>query len=285
MKNLFKVLMVLILMSIPIAGVAYGQNFKDSVITVMSYNIRTFGIEDNSRDLWTNRQDLFIQHIREHDPDIIGMQEVTDLQAIFIKEELSDYDYVLQNRDWIPFFTESSPVFYKKDMFTLLDSGTFWLSETPEKMSISWNSACYRICTFAVLKHNDSGKEFVHFNTHLDHKSALARENGLALIMERMSLQNHPSILTGDFNFNETDELYGLVTAKLDDTKYIAPDTMSSGSFHGFGKINIINGSPIDFIMVSKGDFVPISYKVLIEDYDGHYTSDHYAVKSVIKLK
>ncbi len=285
MKKILKVIMVIILLGISVLGVACAQGFKDTTLVVMSYNIRTFTLDEKPENAWRNRDQLFIQHINDNDPDIIGMQEVSEFQADFIIENLADYDYVLQYRDPIPGFTEASPVFYKKDKFTLLDSGTFWLSDTPEVMSNTWGGACYRICTFVVLKHNASGKVFAHFNTHLDHKSKLARENGLTLIMERMALCSHPSILTGDFNFNEENELYDFVTTRLDDTKYISPDTMSSGSFHNFGKIDITNGSPIDFIMVSKDDFVPVSYKVLIEDYEGRFTSDHYAVKSVIKIK
>ncbi len=285
MKNLLKILMSLILISIPVLGVATTQNFTDATITVMSYNIRLVTVEDNPENNWNNRIELFLQNIREQDPDIIGMQEVTEIQALQLDRQLTEYDSVRQNRDPIPFVSEASPVYFKKDVFTLLDSGTFWLSKTPEQMSISWNSACYRICTYVVLKHNASGKIFTHFNTHLDHRSEKARKNGLDLIISRMKEHNQPAVLTGDFNFNENDPLYKTITQELDDTKYISPDTMSAGSFHGFGRIDITNGSPIDFIMVTPNSFIPHTYKVLVEDYNGRFTSDHYAVLAVLTIR
>jgi endonuclease/exonuclease/phosphatase family metal-dependent hydrolase len=252
-------------------------------ITVMSYNIRCFNFDNVPVDLWARRQAPLIKHIKSHNPDIIGMQEVTTVQGPYLDENLPEYAKVSQNRDmWL--LSESNPIYYKKSKFTLIDSGTFWLSETPEKMSVSWNSSCYRICTYAVLRHNQSGKIITHFNTHLDHKSALARENGLDVILERIQAQQTPAILTGDFNLEENTPLYLTAKEALDDTKHIATETMDIGSYHGYGAHDVTARAPIDFIFVTKGDFTALSYKVLAEQIDGVYTSDHYAIKSVLKL-
>lgn len=282
-SNILKGIIVVMILGVLGAGIGYGLKVEQAEIVVMSYNIRCINFDNNPIDVWGRRQEPLIAHIKMHNPDIIGMQEVTPLQAKYLDEHLADYDFVRQNRDtWI--FSESNPIYFKKDKFTLIDSGTFWLSETPETMSLSWRSSCFRICTYAVLKDNKSGKVFTHFNTHLDHQSALARENGSSLILERIQAQENPAILTGDFNLKESTAVYRMVADSLEDTKYIAKDTMSSGSFHNYGKTEVKGGEPIDYIFVTKGDFDVLSYAVLAEQVDGIYTSDHYAVKSVVIL-
>ena len=81
---------------------------------------------------------------------------------------------------------ESSPIFYRKDRFTVLDSGTFWLSETPEVIGgKSWDAAITRIALgdSARLAVN---QEFLHLNTHFDHRGEVARTNSAALIVARL---------------------------------------------------------------------------------------------------
>lgn len=47
---------------------------------------------------------------------------------------------------------EGCPIFYQTDLYTLIDKGSFWLSETPEVMSKDWGAAHYRICSYVILK-------------------------------------------------------------------------------------------------------------------------------------
>ena len=78
-------------------------------------------------------------------------------------------------------------MFYRKDRFDAVKSGTFWLSETPDAPgSKSWNAVCPRICTWVQLADKATGRTFCFANAHTDHKSELARTDGMKLIMKRM---------------------------------------------------------------------------------------------------
>ena len=97
---------------------------------------------------------------------------------------LQGYDSVITFRDEST-FSEGCPVFYRTDLYDLIDKGSFWLSETPEKMSKDWDSACYRICSYVILKEKQTGLEFVVFNTHLDHVSEEAIRQAFAEYRKR----------------------------------------------------------------------------------------------------
>jgi hypothetical protein len=70
---------------------------------------------------------------------------------------------------------EFSAIFYDTNRLQVLNSGTFWLSETPEKPSKGWDAAYNRVCTYAVFKDKKSQKEFIALNLHFDHIGNVAR--------------------------------------------------------------------------------------------------------------
>lgn len=295
MKRFFSTIVVLLLIAILAATLtatlaACGGKDGDSdpivlQLTVMSYNIRTSSAGTSEQDLWDNRKAAMVAHIIANDPDIIGMQEVfAPIQDAYLEEHLSDYAAVGVSRDFGELMPlgEKNSIFYKKDKFELLDSGTFWLSDTPDTISQGWDGACNRICTYVLLKDNATGKTFMHFNTHFDHRGEEARTKGSSLVAERVKNCGYPALLTGDFNFDETDDLYTSITQVLDDAKYLAADTTSYGTFHAYSSADLSSKSPIDFCMLTPNTFSVQSYQVLFGKYNDVFTSDHFAIK--IKL-
>lgn len=175
----------------------------------MKFKVMTFNIkcddtiaELEQQQLWTNRKENLVNEILTLSPDLIGMQEVMTHQQKYIAEKLNnEYGTIYQNRDDSAQNGEGSPIYFKKSMFELIDSKTFWLSETPDvPASSSWNSRWPRICTFALLKDKKTNQQFCFFNTHLDHKSDEARTNGVKLIISKINEIGLPAVLTGDFN-------------------------------------------------------------------------------------
>lgn len=258
-------------------------------LTVMTYNIRTIALSTtpDSPDYWETRKEALVSHILQNEPDIMGTQEVmAGIQDTYLTENLPAYSAVGIARDGanVILMSEKNMIFYKTDKFELLDSGTFWLSETPNKTSLGWDGDCRRICTYALLKDKKTGKIIQFFNTHFDHKGSEARQKGSAMVVDAVSKSEYPAILTGDFNFDETNVNYESMTLVLDDTKYLADTTMSYGSFHGYKGADLTDKSPIDFCMVTPNDFKVQSYEVLHGKHFGAYTSDHYAVKVRLSL-
>ena len=115
---------------------------------VLSYNVLCYGCENHS---WFDRKNDVVAIVRERKPDIFGLQEAHwDWMQVFINC-FPEYNYVGVGRDDGKKEGEFSPVFYRKDKFDLLDSGHFWISETPDKPSFGWDARCIRIASYAKL--------------------------------------------------------------------------------------------------------------------------------------
>lgn len=256
----------------------------EDAIKVMSYNIRCHAVNDFGHKNWFYRANLVVDTIEKAQPGIIGFQEVNSWQYDYLCESMPVYDSIITYRDDVPVYSEGCPVFYRTDLYTLVDKGSFWLSETPDVMSKDWGAGCYRICSYAILKDNTSEKEFVVFNTHLDHISDEARINGIQVVLDKIKeFGSIPAVLMGDLNAEESSETYRSATEDFYDVKYQTENTMTSCTYHDWG--TALDRNCIDYIMISKGDFDVSSYKVITDTYNGVYTSDHFPLTATLTLK
>ena len=256
---------------------------KKGEIRAMSCNIRTKTPSDLLKKSWYYRAPLITKNIKNEKPTVIGFQEVTVSQYAYLVLSLPQYDSVIRYRDDSP-IKEGTPIFFRKDLYELKDKGSFWLSDTPEEMSKDWGAACYRICSYAILTDKATGKDFVVFNTHLDHVSDKARINGIEVVLDKIEeFGSMPAILMGDFNAEEDTKTYKSATENFDDVKYKTKDTMKSCTYQNYGKD--LDSDCIDYIMVSKNAFNINSYKVVPTTYDGVYPSDHFQLVSSMELK
>ena len=183
------------------ATVAFTACGSAPTLNVMTFNMRYDNPEDGENN-WRFRRERAAEVIVSHDIDVFGTQELLVNQLNDLKELLPGYAAVGVGREDGAEAGEFSAVFFKRDRFTPLESGTFWLSETPEVAgSRGWDGACERVATWVVLR-DKSGREFLFINTHLDHVGQVARDEGVSLLMKRIgSLRGErPVILTGDFN-------------------------------------------------------------------------------------
>lgn len=252
------------------------ESREDGALRVMSFNIRCFTPLDLGEKNWFYRANYVAQCIEEQAPDVIGFQEVTSTQYKYLCETMIGYDSVITYRDKA-INSEGCPVFYRTDRYELIDKNSFWLSETPEEMSKDWGAACYRICSYVVLKDKATEKEFALFNAHLDHVSDEARINGIQVVLDKIrEFGSVPAILMGDLNAEEYTETYQSAIKSFDDAKYQTEDTMTSCTFQSWGEK--LNNDCIDYIMISPGDFNVDAYRVVRDTYDGVYASDHFAL-------
>lgn len=256
---------------------SYDIKADPSEIKVMSCNVRCLNPLDFGKKNWFYRADLLLETINNAAPGIIGFQEVTKWQYKYLCNSLTNYDSVITYRDKTP-NSEGCPVFYNSDVYSLIDKGTFWLSETPDEMSKDWGAACYRVCSYTILKTKETGKEFVVFNTHLDHVSEEARINGINLVLEKIKeFDSRPAVLMGDLNARPGTTTYNAAIEVFDDAALMTDDTMSdSCTYQNFGKE--LDRERIDYFMISKDTFNVNYYKVVKDVYDGIYTSDHFQI-------
>ena len=242
---------------------------------VGSYNIRYKNRNDSiNGNVWTKRCQVICDQINFMNPLIFGTQEVLYGQLQDLLANLDGYSYIGIGRDDGAQAGEHEAIFYKKDKLKLLDSGNFWLSETPEKPGLGWDAACIRICTWGKFQVNAKKKKdrttFYFFNLHMDHVGIVARREAAKLVVERIReiAQGAPVILTGDFNVDQTNEIYNIFTDSglLKDSYEVARIRFAeNGTFNAF-KTEYFTTSRIDHVFVSPSTNVE-AYGVLTNSY------------------
>lgn len=284
MKKLFYFLAAVLLLT--------SCNSKPIDLNVMSFNIRYDNPED-SLDNWQYRKDIAAQTIKNQNADIVGAQEVLVNQLNDLKSRLPEYNAIGVGRIDGVDKGEYSAILYKKDRFNEIESGNFWLSETPEVVgSLGWDGACERIATWAVLEDTSSKKQFFFINTHLDHVGKVARQEGVTLLLDRATALSKglPIIMTGDFNATPDSDVIKHVTdtsnpEHLIHSKDIAVEKSGTEwTFHGFGRVPMERREFIDYVFVSK-DIKVLKHSVLPEKSDDKFISDHSVVVAQIEIQ
>ena len=202
-------------------------------IRVGTYNIRLSPGDKGTPNAWLERREDMVACVRNLNLDVFGMQEVCPDQAAYLRETLPEFAFVGDHREADRRSGEASPVFYRRSRFDAENSGTFWLSETPEvPASKSWGTRCTRVCSYLILRDRRTGRRFCFANTHTDHVSAEAREKGMLLIIERMKQFGHgaPIVFTGDHNCNETEAPAQAVSKILDNALFLT-ETPPTGAW------------------------------------------------------
>lgn len=299
-----------------LAGIACGAASEggpsDGSIKVGSCNIRMSAADRGTPNAWDERKEDLAALIQSLELDVFGMQEVCPDQEAFLRGKLKDFEFVGDYRNADRKSGEASPVCYRKSRFEALDKGTFWLSETPDVPGLKgWGAMCPRVCSYLVLRDRVTGKKFCFANCHTDHKSALAREKGMMLVVERMKKfgAGVPIVFTGDHNCRENETPALAVSKVLKDALYVS-ETTPRGSWRScsgwkwkdseFSVVDALKlpveernakenapkyGARIDYIYVSEGIRV-LDYETVNRRRPGTklYPSDHFPVVSTICL-
>lgn len=221
-----------------------------TAINVISFNIRNAHAPDGD-NAWPNRSELFFRTIRAHNPDLLGMQEVVQRQLDETRQALPEYDHVGVAREDGKQQGEYAPLFYRRDRFELIETGTWWLSPTPAVVgSVGWDAALTRIATWARLRDKASDQPLLVINTHFDHVGVTARLESAKLLREKTKAEAGKVLVMGDFNCDDDDAPYlamieggFLVDSYRQIVKQAGPD---EATFHAFN--GNTNGKRIDFI-------------------------------------
>lgn len=262
-------------------------------LRVMSFNIRYDNPEDGP-DAWPNRKDFVASTILFHKTDIVGIQEGLIHQLNELDGFLDGFERVGVGRNDGEEAGEFSAIYYRSDRFEPLETGNFWLSQTPDVPgSLHWDADQTRIVSWAYFRDHVNNENFYAFNTHFDHRGVEARKNSAALIVEKIDqiAGDEPVVLTGDFNTTDDREPYQIITA----TEREGADlVLYDGFYHSenghHGPTSTSNGFEairpdrrIDYIFVNDG--FDVKYHGALADVrDGHFPSDHLPVLAEIVL-
>ena len=261
-------------------------------IDAVAFNIR-FDNPKDGENAWPNRKEMVGKWIESESPDVIGLQEALRHQINDIKKVATAYSEYGVGRDDGKSRGEHCTILYLKKRFTLdkKDCGTFWFSDTPEKIaSKSWGNEIPRICTWARLIHKKTGKGFYLYNVHYDHQSQSSRIGASNLIIERISNRkqsNEPIILMGDFNAAEKNPAITVFKEdplKLVDTfRVVKPDEKMVKTFHGFRGGSFMGGK-IDHVFILPKTAKVRSAEIVRFNKDERYLSDHYPVRAKLSF-
>lgn len=270
-------------------------------LKVMTYNIRY----DEPKDpfVWDERLAPLSELIVSQQPDVLGVQEALRYQVSDLAKKLQDYAWVGVGRgpdnpkmEYSEKAGEFNPIFYRKDRFEALGSGTFWLSATPDKAgSFGPGFGLPRISTWAKLHEKTTGKTFFAFNTHLPYESGERgrrdRRFALQTLLSKLSgmAGSQSVILTGDFNSDSADAgertaVHSLLEKGFQDAARAPKRSGPDNTFYGF-EVNNKNGARLDYIWVSRAPAVTLnSYRVLDNNNGKYYFSDHLPVVAEVTL-
>ena len=258
---------------------------KINEIKVISYNIR-YNNSNDGINIWENRRSTVTNFIIDENPDFAGLQEVTYSQLIFLTESLKDYDFIGVGRDDGKNKGEFSPIFYNKNKYKVLYNDTFWLSSTPEKVSIGWDASMERICTYGLFENLETKKRLWVFNTHFDHIGNHAREKSTDLILKKINSiksKDIPVILTGDFNLNDDNFSIKKIQKQLKDVLInIKKTDLNYETYNGFKNL-VKSKRRIDYIF-TKNFEVKEAKHIYLKTPHGGWASDHHPVLSVLDL-
>lgn len=306
---------ILILLALSVAFASCSTTKQSATFTAASYNLRQANHSDSvNGNGWGRRMPVLAQQIRFHGFDIFGTQECFKHQLDGILALMPEYAYTGVGRDDGKEAGEYAAIFYRTDLFELIDHGDFWLSETPERPGLGWDAVCPRICSWGKFRHTPSGQVFVFINLHMDHVGKQARVESAKLVKQRIAeiAPRCPAIVTGDFNVDQTHTSYRTMKGdnELCDSYDIAEMRyITTGTFNSY-KTDNYSESRIDHVFVTP-DIKVLKYGVLTDTYrtaDGEikkselanqtdllddktftYTartpSDHFPVMVVLSLK
>ena len=272
---------LIFLFSFPFLTLAQGS--------IATYNIRYDGHTDLAND-WVERKVPIAQFVLNNQIKIIGFQEVLNNQLLDLQALLPNYKYVGVGRDDGKTQGEYTPIFYDSTKFIAVQSGTFWLSPTPQIPSKGWDAALNRICTYALLQNKLNEELTWVFNTHFDHVGVEARLHSAELILDQIAellqKQDAPVLLIGDFNMEDTDKGIELIAARFKDFSYVQVpagkrrkkihEICFPPTFNGFTK-DQNDDKRIDYIFGSE-KIIPLECRVIETKFGLSFPSDHFPV-------
>ena len=261
------------------------SNLVSDEIKVISYNVR-YNNPNDGKDIWENRRSTIVNLIKNENPDFLGLQEVNHAQLLFLNSNLSNYSFVGVGRDDGKTKGEYSPIFYNNNLFDLIKSDTFWLSSTPDKISVGWDASMERICTYAVFKSKTNKKNIWVFNTHFDHIGMEAREKSADLIISVINKLTEPEdyvVLTGDFNLlDDSKPIMNLQSNFNDTNKNLEKTDKSYGTFNNF-KLNFVSKSRVDYVFEKNFKLIN-SRHIIVKTPEGRWASDHHPILAKLKF-
>jgi len=254
---------------------------------VISYNIR-YDNQWDKENSWDTRKESIVGIFEKYSPSFIGTQEGLAHQIHYMDSALTEYDYIGVGREDGEKKGEFCAIYYISDTYNVIESSTFWLSDIPENVSIGWDAALERICTYGLFEHKQSKNRIWVFNTHFDHMGEIARRKSSELILQKINDLNSfsgPIILMGDFNSLPNSKPVYTILKEFKDAFNIALNKPQGpkGTYNGFNEDQPIE-KRIDYVYLKNID--ALNHKHIDDRLENNnHISDHLPVMVDIIFK
>ncbi|MEL6389635.1 MAG: endonuclease/exonuclease/phosphatase family protein [Bacteroidota bacterium] len=244
----------------------------------MSYNLR-YANEHDGNDRWVERDEDVLALIQQYKPVVLGIQEGLHEQVVFLENGLAGYERIGVGRDDGATKGEHAAILFDSGILQLLSTETFWLSETPEQVSVGWDAAMERVCTFGHFKFRSSSQEVVVFNAHFDHIGNMARLNSSELLLKQAEpfiQKGIPIVVMGDLNAEPNSPPIQTIIEVFGDPLLMTSLKGPIGTWNGFDATSAMERR-IDYIFLRNATVESYQH---IDDRrpNGRMPSDHLPV-------
>ncbi|MCL5244907.1 endonuclease/exonuclease/phosphatase family protein [Cellulophaga sp. 20_2_10] len=271
---------------IVVAFTLFSTSLTSQNIKAMTFNIKYDNTGDTINN-WNFRKAKMVALVQHYNPTFLGIQEGLHNQVRYLDTNLPNYSYVGVGRDNGKEKGEYSAIYYNHKDYNVIATNTFWLSTTPNKISIGWDASMERICSYALFEHKITKQNYWVFNTHFDHIGVEARKNSAKLITEKiksLNTENNPVILMGDFNVTPITTTITTIKNYLEDSYSATAEKPygPKGTFNGF--TDMVLKDRIDYIFVKNLDVLSV---LIIDDRldNNKHVSDHLPVLTTLTIK
>lgn len=256
----------------------------NGTVRALTFNVR-YDADYDDEHAWETRKELVASTIRLHRPDIVGLQEPLDHQLDYINDATPNLEWVGAGRVDGESAGEYSPIGFRADRFDLIETGTFWLSETPSiPGNKDWGASRPRIVTWGELLPKGSTPRLFHFNTHFDHDSERARVESAHLLRDKISeiAGTTQVVVTGDLNCEESAEPYRVLTENTLADAFYTSKYPHHGPTRTFERFDGPLDSKIDYIFTTD-DINVVQHGTLYDRDDDGVPSDHLPIVADIR--
>ena len=249
------------------------------LISMMTYNV-LYNFSEN------RNPDHVLQSIETINADVFGINEATEEWVSRLNAKFSDtYTCVKGKIRSNDKSAEYCPIFFRTDLFELVENGTKWMSDTPDKISKYKESHTYRIFSYAILRDKETGVEFMFISAHLENNeegydSKSARKKQSAVLKSFTDGYSYlPIVIAGDMNCTSLNDISSLTSGtRFVNAPSIATEKKESGTWVGKNFASISDGV-LDYILVTSDRVSVTKYEAVDNKIDGRYPSDHIPVR------
>jgi endonuclease/exonuclease/phosphatase family metal-dependent hydrolase len=274
----------------------YVESPTPAPIPPVNLKLMSFNIKSSSD--WGDRKGGIVSMIKGESPDIIGIQEVNELDSWdlytegggkqpwnYLKDNLSDYSSYRPS-------TKTNAILYKSSVVELSNTGFFYLGNDPSASgsSNSWDDY-ERTVLYGIIRDKATGRYFFYVNTHFP-LNQTGQTNSAALLesqIKSLNSNDYPVIMAGDFNCVIGNSCWDSIKTWMNNTRYSAAEVYSIENrdlytFNAYGDSSKARNK-VDHIWVSKS--ITVNYYITltqeIRKYGSEsYLSDHYPIIATI---